>query len=69
MNEKPSLTDRIPSTYVTLQEDEERIADPVIDSSANCHPCYFHMRMYGEADYFMIGDMDSKAEIISALRS
>ncbi|OQE13952.1 hypothetical protein PENSTE_c041G04559 [Penicillium steckii] len=29
---------------------------------ANCHPCYFHLRMYGEADYFMIDDLKIRAE-------
>ena len=34
----------------------------VADILAGCHPCYFHVRMYGVADYFMIDDLKSKAE-------
>lgn len=34
---------------------------PAVDTLIDCHPCYFHMRMYGEADYFMISDLKTKA--------
>jgi hypothetical protein len=33
------------------QSDQEDAVEPVIDHSAECHPCYFHMRVFGEADY------------------
>lgn len=49
-------------TYVTEKGVEGHKPEPVIDASVNCHPCYFHLRMYGEADYFMIEDLKSKAE-------
>ena len=32
------------------------------DELAAYHPCYLHMRMYGEADYFMIQDLKIKAK-------
>lgn len=36
--------------------------EPIVDKLADCHPCYFHVRMYGEADYFMISDLKTKAK-------
>lgn len=62
MNEKSSITDGGCPGDATEQEDEGRITDPAIDPLVNCHPCYFHVRIYGEADYFMISDLKSKAE-------
>jgi hypothetical protein len=38
--------------------DLESIVNPLTD----CHPCYFHLRMYAEADYFMIEDLKTRAE-------
>ncbi|KAJ5651996.1 hypothetical protein N7507_009422 [Penicillium longicatenatum] len=38
--------------------EREFIVNPLTD----CHPCYFHLRMYAEADYFMIEDLKTKAE-------
>ncbi|KAJ5752828.1 hypothetical protein N7520_009745 [Penicillium odoratum] len=35
--------------------------DAIDESLTDCHPCYFHLRMYGEADYFMIEDLKIKA--------
>ena len=32
------------------------------DSSADCRPCYFHMRIFGEADYFMINPLKDKGK-------
>ncbi|KAI2687588.1 hypothetical protein CBS147326_6534 [Penicillium roqueforti] len=45
----------------TLSEQRDTV-ELVADTLAECHPCYFHVRMYGVADYFMIGDLKSKAE-------
>ncbi|GLA44642.1 hypothetical protein AnigIFM63309_004556 [Aspergillus niger] len=38
------------------------IVEPAVDMLVDCHPCYFHVRMYGEADYFMIDDLKTKAK-------
>ncbi|KAL3482997.1 hypothetical protein BJX62DRAFT_92309 [Aspergillus germanicus] len=43
------------------QSDQEDAMEPIIDPSAECHPCYFHMRVFGEADYFMISSLKDKA--------
>ncbi|KAL2859768.1 uncharacterized protein BJX67DRAFT_376056 [Aspergillus lucknowensis] len=43
------------------QSDREDAVESVIDPSAECHPCYFHMRVFGEADYFMISPLKDKA--------
>lgn len=32
-----------------------------VDPLNDFHPCYFHMRMYSEADYFMISNLETKA--------
>lgn len=34
---------------------------PATDTLSDCHPSYFHTRMYGEADYFMISDLKAIA--------
>ncbi|RAL15184.1 BTB/POZ domain-containing protein [Aspergillus homomorphus CBS 101889] len=34
----------------------------VMDAAADCHPSYFHARMFGEADYFMINALKAKAK-------
>ncbi|KAL4918679.1 hypothetical protein BDW62DRAFT_180758 [Aspergillus aurantiobrunneus] len=44
------------------QSDQEHATEPVVDPSAECHPCYFHMRVFGEADYFMISSLKDKAK-------
>ncbi|KAJ5639330.1 uncharacterized protein N7484_007192 [Penicillium longicatenatum] len=36
--------------------------EPIVDPLTDCHPCYFHLRMYAEADYFMIEDLKTRAE-------
>lgn len=41
--------------------DEEMTAEESIPSLTSCHPSYFHVRMYGEADYFMIDDLKARA--------
>lgn len=35
---------------------------PVLDTAIKDHQCYFHLCMYGEADYFMTDDLKGKAE-------
>ncbi len=42
--------------------DQEDAAEPVIDPLAERHPCYFHMHVFGEADYFMISSLKDKAK-------
>jgi hypothetical protein len=53
---KPAPIDEIPA-----KERFEQL-DPIVDILTDCHPCYFHVRMYGEADYFMISDLKTKAK-------
>lgn len=45
--------------------EQRGVVELVADTLTDCHPCYFHVRMYGEADYFMIDDLKSKAEVHS----
>jgi hypothetical protein len=42
--------------------EQRHAVDPMSDNWPVYHPCYFHLRMYGEADYFMINELKSKAE-------
>ena len=44
------------------QSDQEDATEPVIDPSAESHPSYFHMRVFGEADYFMISSLKDRAK-------
>jgi hypothetical protein len=62
IGKKPTTTDGYPLTYVDGQGDERNIKDTVVDASVNHHPWYFHLRMYSEADYFMIDDLKKAAE-------
>lgn len=55
--------DKILPKYTVDEGDNGDITGPPVDSLLDCHPCYFHVRMYGEADYFMIDDLKSKAEV------
>ncbi|KAL4866012.1 hypothetical protein BDV12DRAFT_199562 [Aspergillus spectabilis] len=48
--------------WVKTTSDQEGVMEPVIDLLAECHPCYFHMRIFGEADYFMISDLKDIAK-------
>lgn len=41
---------------------KEDAVELVIDPLAERHPCYFHMRVSGEADYFMISSLKDKAK-------
>jgi hypothetical protein len=43
MNEKPGPVDKFSSKYPTKQGDT---VEPVVDWLADCHPYYFHVRMY-----------------------
>ncbi|KAJ5712222.1 hypothetical protein N7493_008690 [Penicillium malachiteum] len=61
---RPTATDG--PTYVTEQKEEGNVIDAVVDTSVIHHPCYFHLRMYSEADYFMIDDLKKKPKKISA---
>lgn len=55
VNKKTSVADEGPLTGSSEQ------MDAIDESLADCHPCYFHLRMYGEADYFLIKDLKTKA--------
>lgn len=55
VNKKTSVADEGPLTGSSEQ------MDAIDESLADCHPCYFHLRMYGEADYFLIKDLKIKA--------
>lgn len=56
MNKKSPVAGGSPLTGTSEQID-------IIDESLpDCHPCYIHLRMYGEADYFMIEDLKIRAE-------
>ncbi|OGE47643.1 hypothetical protein PENARI_c039G01644 [Penicillium arizonense] len=63
MNENPASIDEFHPEYASKEGDKGGLAEPIVDSLADCHPCYFHVRMYGEADYFMIDDLKSKAAV------
>lgn len=65
---RPTTTDGYPPTYVNEQKEEGNMIDAVVDTSVIHHPCYFHLRMYSEADYFMIDDLKKKLKKISANR-
>ncbi|KAJ6019785.1 hypothetical protein N7499_003118 [Penicillium canescens] len=60
-NENPASIDEFHPEYASKEGDKGGLTEPIVDSLADCHPCYFHVRMYGEADYFMIDDLRSKA--------
>lgn len=62
-NTNSAPIDKVPPKYAIEEEDNGDITGPPVDSLLDCHPCYFHVRMYGEADYFMIDDLKSKAEV------
>lgn len=62
-NDNPALIDEFPQKYTTKEGDESVVTEPLVDSLLDCHPCYFHIRMYGEADYFMVDDLKRKAEV------
>lgn len=62
-NDNPALIDESHQNYTTKEEDKSVVTEPLVDSLIDCHPCYFHIRVYGEADYFMIDDLKRKAEV------
>ncbi|KAJ5563088.1 hypothetical protein N7535_002468 [Penicillium sp. DV-2018c] len=43
--------------------DKEDPTEPIELSLTDCHPSYFHARMYAEADYFMIDDLRRNARM------
>ncbi|KAF4765167.1 hypothetical protein HAV15_003392 [Penicillium sp. str.  len=57
-SEEPALFRKRPENGPSKQWGTRK---PAVDTLIDCHPCYFHMRMYGEADYFMISDLKTKA--------
>lgn len=63
MKEKQDSIGESSGKYAIKEEAKGAITERVVDSLIDCHPCYFHVRMYGEADYFMISDLKSKAEV------
>ncbi len=44
---------------------KEDAVEFVIDPLAERHPCYFHMRVSGEADYFMISSLKTSKGTVS----
>ncbi|KAJ5249531.1 hypothetical protein N7524_011847 [Penicillium chrysogenum] len=58
MREKLASIDKIPRNDPFEQS---AASESSVDVLASCHPCYFHVRIYGEADYFMINDLKTKA--------
>lgn len=40
--------------------DQEDTIEPVVNPLAQYHPCYFHMRVVGKADYFIISSLKDK---------
>ncbi|KAL5051344.1 hypothetical protein BDW71DRAFT_202526 [Aspergillus fruticulosus] len=42
--------------------DQADDVDAVGDTSADCHASYFHLRIFAEADYFMISDLKDRAK-------
>lgn len=61
-NKNPFPIDGFPQRYASKDGDERVTTEPLVNSLVDCHPCYFHVRMYGEADYFMIDDLKRRAE-------
>ncbi|KAI9923370.1 hypothetical protein ASPWEDRAFT_55550 [Aspergillus wentii DTO 134E9] len=60
-----SMNEKQAPVHEPLEEgpiEKGNIVGPAVDILADCHPCYFHVRMYGEADYFMISDLKGKAK-------
>ncbi|KAK9847944.1 BTB/POZ fold [Penicillium brevicompactum] len=55
VNKRTSVTGEGPLTGSSEQ------MDAIDESLTDCHPCYFHLRMYGEADYFLIKDLKIRA--------
>lgn len=62
-NENPSPIDGLALKYASKGGAERVGTEPLVDSLVDCHPCYFHVGKYGEADYFMIDDLKRKAEV------
>ncbi|KAF3399976.1 hypothetical protein F1880_008434 [Penicillium rolfsii] len=60
MNEKPAPIDEGPEKGLIELGDA---MEPIIDTLAEFHPSYFYVRMYSEADYFMISDLKTKAKV------
>ncbi|KAJ5876031.1 uncharacterized protein N7529_001615 [Penicillium soppii] len=62
MNSESTATNRYAPTHVTDNRDNGQMTDVVLDVAVSYHPSYFHLRMYGEADYFMVSDLKCNAE-------
>lgn len=60
-NVKPSSLNGSRSKNIPKQDDNDDVMS-FIGSLADYYPCCFHARMYGEADYFRISGLESKAE-------
>ncbi|KAJ6102604.1 hypothetical protein N7486_005031 [Penicillium sp. IBT 16267x] len=50
-SENPALINQTPEKDLS---NAWGVGEPIADTLFDNHPCYFHLRMYGEADYFMI---------------
>ncbi|KAJ0413315.1 hypothetical protein BJY00DRAFT_63753 [Aspergillus carlsbadensis] len=59
-NKATKSLDNIAQDLVNEKSPSDR--GSIMDAVAECHPSYFHARMFGEADYFMINDLKDKAK-------
>ena len=57
--ERPVLVD---GPLEKVPGDQRGSAESIVDPLAGCHPCYIHMRVFGEADYFVISDLKDRAK-------
>lgn len=57
-----AIEEPIYETAIAIKNTAHDIGKPDVDTWPNCHSCYFHVRMYGEGDYFMISDLKRKAK-------
>ena len=59
LTQRPALLDGPPET---VPSDQRGSMESIVDPLVGCHPCYIHVRVFGEADYFMISDLKDRAK-------
>ena len=57
-----SLHDRPALVGGPLEKVPSDSLESIVDPLGECHPCYIHMRIFGEADYLMISDLKDRAK-------
>jgi hypothetical protein len=57
-----SLHDRPALVGGPLENVPSDSVESIVDPLGGCHPCYIHMRIFGEADYLMISDLKDRAK-------